>query len=60
MSVCPSYWWPWLSADRWQVQEQRFVYPESEKMVSVKSYNDVTIRYFVQPIWNHSVDLNLA
>ena len=44
MSVCPSYWWPWLSADRWRVQEQRFVYPESEKMVGAKSYNDVTIR----------------
>jgi len=28
--------------DGWRVQEQRFVYPEGEKVVSVKSYNDAS------------------
>ena len=33
--------------DGWWVQEQGFVYTEGQRMVSVRSYNSVTICYFI-------------
>jgi len=37
----------------WGVQKQGFMYPEAERVVSDRSYHEVTIQYFVQwLIWS--------